>query len=123
MGNESLSDLQNQKNQGGLLSASKDMVEICILAEKTLHSFKNIFHTKNLPKIIIATLPKLPSHIFDNDSHVFEQTVLSDHRMQLIKIFLKKYLNVRLHHEGASRRDTIVRLRNKYNKLILFNNM
>ena len=124
IGNKSLSDLQNRKNQGGLLPASKDVVEICTLAEKTLRSFQNIFNTKNLVhKIIIATLPKLPSYIFDNHNHMLEQTVLSDHRMQLIKIVLKKYLNVRLHHEGASRQDTIIRLRNKYNKLILFNNM
>lgn len=64
----------------------------------------------------------IPSQVFNNNIHLFDQSPLADHRSQLLRTILTKYFNLRLYHEGSSKKDTITRIRSTYTKLILFKN-
>lgn len=120
---EIVSCLQKRKCRGGLISASEDVITICLIAEKVFRTYSNVLHGSNITlNLIVKAMSLIPSNIFNNNNHLFDQSPLADHRSQLLKIILKKYFNLRLHHKAASRKDTIVRIRTMYHKLILFKN-
>jgi len=118
-----LSHLQKRKCRGGLISASEDVVTTCLIAEKVFRTHCNLLNARNIiPKLLIKTIAIIPSNVFKNDTHLYDQSPLADHRRQLLKIILTKYFNLRLHHEGSSRKNAIIRIRSLYTKLILHKN-
>lgn len=54
--------------------------------------------------------------------HVFDQEPLQGHIIQLIRLILKNYFTVRLHHINAGKSEIVHRLRQKLTKTILFTN-
>lgn len=120
---KTLSYLQRRKCRGGLISASENVVTTCLIAEKIFRTHNNLFGTKNIIfKLIVKAMSAIPSNIFDNNAHLFEQSPLADHRSQLLRLILKKYFMLRLHHEASSKKDKTNRIRSTYTKLVLFKN-
>ncbi|KYM94567.1 hypothetical protein ALC62_14796 [Cyphomyrmex costatus] len=106
-----LSHLQKRKCRGGLISASENLVETCLIAEKVFRTHNNnVFTTKNIiSKLVLETIATIPSDVFKNETHLYDQSPLGDHRKQLLEIILiTKYFNLRLHHKSASKKDTIL---------------
>lgn len=112
-------DLQNGRD---LIEASSDVVNICEVAEKILrHNRSIIFSKKNIVEYLICQCFRfMPTKIFDDDSHMLDQSPLFDHRRQVIKLILKKFLQVRLHYESEQFQNNVNRLRMRNNKLTLF---
>lgn len=99
-----------------------DVICICKTAERVLRN-SPIFSLKNvIATLILKAKNALPMDLFGDVNHMLDQSPLADHRGQLIDAILKRYFTVRLHHEGASRQDSINRIRAYHNKLILFSN-
>jgi len=115
------SKLQVLKNRGTLTNASADVVTLCKIAEKTFRENMSILSERNiLNTLLVKTVRKVPSNIFSNTSHLFDQSYLNDHRLQLIKIILNKYFKSRCIHYSNSKNANVKRIRSKFTKLILF---
>lgn len=80
--------LQRRKNFGNLISASKDVIRICKIAETTMRHYKYNLNIPNiLQQMIITTFYRLPiNSLFLDNEHIYDQVPLADHRNQLILI-------------------------------------
>ncbi|KAJ8720540.1 hypothetical protein PYW08_006005 [Mythimna loreyi] len=116
------------KDMGGLCFASHDVFLVCLKSEDTLKKFiiengpyfRNSHDFKRLQYNILKHF--LQSNVFDILSeHSMNQTPILNHRLQLIRAIIQKYLNVRLHHEHKN--NPFIKStskRQKRNKLNLF---
>lgn len=117
-----------KRDFGGLHYPSKDVIEICLYAEKVLRHILTVngiayFSNKNnLPKLIVEISKKfIFSNIFEELSeHILEQDPLENHLILLIRAITLRFLEVRIHFllKKTSRRDE--RIRNFHTKLVLF---
>lgn len=128
---DSFSFLQKRKEFGSLFKASKLLTEVCQVAEKTLRHCRdklNVFVRKSQKADLILInncLRVLPGNIYDHfGDHLYDEDIISDHFMDLIKLILKKYFNIRIYHETVKRQDVNVsnRVRSMLTKTILFKN-
>jgi hypothetical protein len=55
-------------------------------------------------------------------NHILDQDPLNNHVIQLIKIILEVFFNIRIHHINKKRNEHQTRVRQMYSKLILFKN-
>ena len=120
----SLSSLLNRKNRGKLCKPSKDVVKICTIAESIIKSETHLSSPNILIKLISSAVRMLnvPDLFISLSQHCLEQDPLDGHIMQLIKLILKKYFNIRLHHITASGNEIQNRIRHKLTKTIIFSN-
>lgn len=121
---KSESRLLNRKNQGGLMKASPDVIKICQVAEKTFRIFSNSTPCPLINKMIVNCRRFLQGHdLFSvaND-HILNQDPLNNHCSQLITLIAQVYLTVRVHYMNKNINSVDVRIRQQYNKLILFKN-
>jgi len=118
------SKLIQRKNRGKLFEASNDVITICKIAHKILRCNQHkLFTTKNILEYLICqAVHSVPSYVFDNNDHIFEQSPLFDHRNQVIKLILAQFFNLNLKHESKLLVDSVQRIRMKNNKITLFKN-
>lgn len=92
-----------RKNRGGLELGSKDLVEICRIAEQSFTLFKTrIFEKNSFIKIILYSMRQMPSNIFKNmNDHILNQCPFDNHRTVLIKSILYEYLKIRFYHSAS----------------------
>lgn len=108
--------------------ASQFVTDICISAEKCFRCIHNKINIYNINKDLIgiltsATLRHLPTNVFDYFSdHLLDLEPLSDHFINLIKLVLRKYFDIRIYHETKKRLDSNVgvRVRSMLTKTITF---
>lgn len=127
--NISLSKLQTNKQYGNLIKASTLVVEVCQTGEKYFRFFNkttNIFN-KNVKDILAQlmsnTMRYLPVSVYEYfGDHLYEDTPIDGHSSILIKLILKNYFNIRIHHESRKTLENIKqgRVRNLLNKTIIF---
>lgn len=121
VGKTSKSKLQNRKTEGKLISAFQDLIEVCIVSEYVVRTYRNFFsETQLIPKMVALILSRIPQHVFGDVNHMLSKAALTDHRYQLLKAIAEKYCIIRLHHEGVCRQQAIERVRAMHTKLILF---
>lgn len=122
-----ISKLQMQKAYGLLVNASSFVVEVCRAAEKCLKVFltRGYFmrrrqHVSEL--IINQTLRNLPTTTYDVfGDHIFDFDQDNYHPVELLKLILKKYVSIRIHHETKKMKDFGQdRVRSLLTKTILF---
>ncbi|CAI6377379.1 unnamed protein product [Macrosiphum euphorbiae] len=110
-----------------LIKPFRDVVDICLIAERVFRSCDNIF--KNNIKNSLFT--KIKRHIIysstkknfqELDDHCLSQNLFNNHRDQLIALIIYIYLDVRLHHAAKESNHNKIKLRQKLTKLILFRN-
>lgn len=80
-------------------------MKVCKAAE---HCFR-LFHKTNeftsgitniLHTLIHTTCNQFPTELFDDfGDHLYDEEPLSGHAIPLIKLILKKYFMIRIHHE------------------------
>lgn len=114
----------NDKETGqSLKKKNSDVVLICRTAEKVFRNTPNLVQKNILEKIIIYA-----KHILINVSlfveldMFIEHTFLSNHKLDLINLILKKYFNLRLHHNATSKQDAVQRIRSFHNRWVVFQN-
>lgn len=120
--------LQQRKQYGKLVRASEQVIEICRVAEKYFRFYcktEGIFKkTNNLIVVLIKNaFELLPSTILDKfNDHLFDDDPVESHAFWLIKLVLRKYFTIRIHHETAKKMDVIkkYRVRSILTKTILF---
>ncbi|KAL7287020.1 hypothetical protein TKK_0018813 [Trichogramma kaykai] len=118
---KAVSTLQSRKTYGKMVSASKDVIQVCEVAETMFRAEKN-FLKQNILEIMIArAMRQIDAKVFSTH-HVYDQSPLADHRFQLIKSILKQYLNIKFHYRATCEQGNIDRIRMRYNKLTLFKN-
>ncbi|EFA01018.1 Transposable element P transposase-like Protein [Tribolium castaneum] len=128
-GDRTFSKLQQQKEYRHLYRASQMVVSVCQNAEKYFryfHKTTGIFNKniENLPQILIVnTMRNLPSSVMDVfGDHLYDDDPLDNHFHKLVKLILKGYFKLRIHHEARKSVDKIDRIRTSLNKTILFKN-
>lgn len=107
-----------------LYQPSPDVITTCRKAEKIFRfNHDKLFKTKNILNVLICqTLRSLPSHIFNINEHIYDQSPLFDHRNQIIKLILKTFFNLHLKYESTKFANSTTRIRMRNNKLTLFQN-
>ncbi|VEN42830.1 unnamed protein product [Callosobruchus maculatus] len=125
--------LQKRKtfDNAKMFSPSELLIKMCMLGEKTFRVYYNkinIFDSRNknlLQVLINSSFRNLPANIMNYfGSHVLDFEPLSSHFTDLLKLILKKYFNIRIHHETRKRLDNNIgnRVRSILTKTILFKN-
>lgn len=123
--------LLNQKNRGGLMRPSTDVIDICVLVEKRL---RHIFSTHNnqVPKekkFFDVFVNKMFSEVLENkkifsviDEHIFDHTFMENPKTKLIKSIIICYAKIRLYSFVKRQTETIKGelIRKKLSKIILF---
>lgn len=120
--NVSMSMLLNRKNRGGLCKPSKDVIRICLVAESIMRTEKIFTSSNIILKLIVWAIRKLnmESLFISLSEHCQNQDPLSGHILQLIKLILKNYFTIRLHHINSSQNEINDRIRQKLTKTIIF---
>lgn len=120
---ETTSTLILRKNRGGLIKPSLDVIEICKIAERVIREYTKIDKSNVVNKITIESMKRINISKYFNSlsSHFLDQEPLNNHLIQLIKIILKIYITLRLHHINSSTNAIDQKIRTFYTKLIHFN--
>nr|CAI5852339.1 unnamed protein product [Callosobruchus analis] len=125
-----MTPLQRQKQHGRLIKAPPAAIRICSTAEKYFRFFnktKGIFN-KNIKNLVLLlttnTMENIPFTVMDSFSdHLFEDDISDGHCLQMIRLILKTYFKLRIHHEISKMMDLLRskdRIRSLYTKTILF---
>lgn len=114
------------KNRGSLFFPSVDVCKLCQIAEKIFRQhIHEIFKKQNIKDYLLNKIFAQTSHLFNSEemyNHILNQDVLDNHRSQLIKLVIKYFIQIRLHHETKVRSEKDSNIRHKFTKLILFKN-
>lgn len=114
------------KNRGPLIFPSKDVMNICLVAERVFRqNYCNLFTKANIKNILTNQILNSLDSPFTGTlmhNHILSQDVINNHRIQLIKLIIETFLNIRLFHEAKERSVKDEHIRQKYTKLILFRN-
>lgn len=120
-------ELISFKDEGGLVYPSKDVVQICKIAEleirKTIDMSQKFSTRPSSSKLLLINKilrSFVNSNIFSSISiHQFDQAPTENHLVHLIKAVASSYIDVRFHYLTKHIKP-IVTKRQLYNKLILF---
>lgn len=119
--------LISQKDRGGLTYPSQDVIQICRTSENILRSIDlDKLLIKNNLKLLLTT--KVLSLFVDKrcftllDRHNLEYSPLENHTTHLIKLVAAKYIDIRLHYHSKYFYSPHIRIRNFYNRLVIFKN-
>lgn len=130
-GTEHFSSLQRIKEYGNLVKASYLVIHICKEGEKMFRLLNKVtkLPNKNICNyeyiFINKTFSSLPPNIYEHfGDHIFEDDPIDGHAPTLIKLILKVYFKIRVHHETSKHLDTTVksRVRSMFTKTTLFKN-
>lgn len=129
---EVVSMLQKRKTFGRLKIASPLITTLCKEGERFFRFFDKtvgIFNqkaNKNLVNILISkTVQNFSINILEYfGDHIFDEDPLENHCMEIVKLVLKNYFNIRIHHEVSKKLDVNKqnRIRSLNTKTILFKN-
>lgn len=115
------------KNRGGLTKPSIDVVNLCEIAEKNfiLWITQAIKNQKNVIQfLIIKCMSSININLYfiNLNKHIYSQSPINNHLLQIIKLILKYYNTIRLHHYNKELVGSKMRIRSKLTKLITFKN-
>ncbi len=126
--------LLNRKRWGNLIDASPDVISICLETEKvfTALSHRNVPSLKGEQFISSKIVVTILNHFFLKSNQIFQQ--LSSHMTEssadqnhifiLVKLIVKSYCKIRLHHIAKQKTQQINKpnVRKVMTKMILFKN-
>lgn len=95
-----------------------------MVAESVVRSETN-FSSKNiLIKLILSAVRRLnvQAIFLSLSEHCMDQDPLQGHILQLIRLILKNYFIIRLHHINTTSNEVQNRIRHKLTKTIIFSN-
>jgi hypothetical protein len=124
-------DLVRVKSRGGLVYASEDVVELCLITERCIRRWKHVTgdNPVSASKIGAALCCAALSEAIDRrlfgclDEHMFSTESDSNHVAHLMNTISMTYIKCRLHYEGSRYTNHLVgqRVRSQYSRLIIFN--
>nr|CAI5838141.1 unnamed protein product [Callosobruchus analis] len=109
---DTISKLQIRKKYGLLVNASQYVITVCRFGENVFKEYLKKYGVfrSNLSKIqsivihqVLQCLPKNVSFCFAD--HIYDDELLSNHFIGLTKLILKKFINLRMHHEHAKKKQ------------------
>lgn len=125
---ETVSLLQIRKTFGKLVNASNFVINICRTAEKYFRLFlikDNLFskrHKNITTFLVLGAIRNIDDSIFAI-ALTHSDDLLSEHPLQIIKLILKHYFKLRIHHETFKLKDSKTnRVRSLLTKSVLFQN-
>jgi len=114
------------KNRGGLTKPVEYVVKLCKISEKTFKTSIQCAVTsrKNPVDFLILKCMSQITNIYEyfpslND-HIYSQSPINNHLLQLIKYIIKTYITIRLHHYNKELSQPKIRVRSELTKLITF---
>lgn len=117
-------DLINKKQyvNGNLFKPHEDLFKICVISEKFFVQ-QSYVNKKDLSYLILKILKFLPNSLFSClQEHILDYDIFENHRYLLMKLIIRKYLEIRIHHfnklENINFKKTP--MRRKLNNLIKF---
>lgn len=124
--------LQKRKTYGKLIRASQFVIDVCKEGEKFFKFFhkttcilnRKVEHLLPVSKIS-QTMLNINSSILDHfENHLYDGNFIDELPEQLIKIILKNYFRIRIHHETTKLLDVSRKniSRSLNTKIILFRN-
>lgn len=118
-------DLINCKNFGGLIKPKTDIVEICLVAEKEVakYNIEKKLHNDFYVEMLGKCFKKINMNIFSTFYEEISHTLECPHdRRYLVRYCLEKYIQIKLFHIAETKTIDVQKskIRQKYNKLILF---
>lgn len=126
------SSLQKSKQYGKLFAASTLLIQICTSAEKFFRFFlkteglvSKSVGNKLLNTLVYNTIKNIDGTILNAFSdHLFDDDPLDNHVFDVIKLILKIFFKIRIHHELTKKIDIMKRgrIRSMNTKSILFRN-
>lgn len=125
---EVISLLQQRKQYGNLTKASRFVINLCQEAEWCVRVVKNsrniLSHKIGINHFIVtSTIKNLDRCIYNVfEQHQLDDDLWSNHSTLLVKLILRKYVTLRLHHESNLVSEVSKRIRSNLTKTILFKN-
>lgn len=116
-----LSKVKDRKNY--YVAPATDVINICKISEKIIRQNLYRIQCKNIKSIVmneIMGIVGLPFDTAEMNNHILSQDLLDNHRIQLCKLIIDLYINVRFFHEAKQMSAKDEYIRQKYTKLILF---
>lgn len=114
------------KNRGGLTKPVEYVVKLCKISEKTFKTSIQCAVTsrKNPVDFLILKCMSQITNIYEYfpslNNHIYSQSPINNHLLQLIKYIIKTYITIRLHHYNKELSQPKIRVRSELTKLITF---
>lgn len=124
-------NLLKQKNRGGLLRPSSDVIKICMVVEKKIRLLMSI-NSNKIPKesnFLEVFVSEVASSILHNkkmfqqiDDHIFDHGLMENPRCKIIKYIISIYAKIRIYSFAKKQTEAIKGelVRKKLSKIILF---
>lgn len=120
-------DLVRAKNRGGLVAPSKDVLEICTIAEKGLR----VLQHESLNTSLESLLVRVMTAVFEKalfaqlEPHLLDCDPLDNHIYSLSKKIASVYIRTRLHHisRGMNQENCNKNVRTLLTREIIFKNL
>lgn len=124
--------LLNQKNRGGLLRPSVDLISICIFVERKVRYVislndnkmpkEKIFFETFVTNLTRQAMEEKKYFVYDDGDHIFEHTFLENPYSKIVKNVISIYAKLRFYSLAKKQTEDIKGelIRKKFTKLILF---
>lgn len=114
--------LLNKKNRGGLTMANADVVSICQVAERTVREYTKKSNHISIDYLVLKSISilSIDKYFLNLTNHFMDQEPLNNHLLQMIRLILKTFITIRIHHINTSSNEIDKRVRRLYTKLIHF---
>jgi len=91
------------KNRGSPKKPSIDVINICKITEKVFNSWIQDVSKHSENRTTYLTIKTMSQININNllpslDIHIASQSPINNHDLQIIKLVIKKYIVIRLHH-------------------------
>jgi len=114
------------KTRGKLNKPTNDVTELCRIAENVFRTQPSIYKTIGATNIRETFIMKSFSKININkyflnlSEHIYNQDLINNHLIQIIKEIFKTYFNIRIHYFNQSSIQPRDRIRSHFTKLVHF---
>lgn len=122
--NPIMSRLVNIKTKGFLKNVSHNVRKVCRTAETAIRATASLNNIRNVIRLKSSIFFALDTIFLEDEMirHCENQNIFDNHRTQLIKIIISKYVDLRIHHINTLKSEKNKTIRHKFTKMILFSN-
>ena len=109
------SSLLDVKDRGGLTRPSKKVFELCLITERAIGA-------SNMGKLVFRRVIAI-SLAVAHEKRLQQQYSCATHAAALMRVVVRRYVTIRLHHITNTCNELIVSNRRRLNRLVIFNHM
>jgi hypothetical protein len=105
----------------GLTMTNIDVFKICQIAKHIIRKYSKKSYLSNDNYVLkLISLLNFIKYFINLTNHFMVQEPLNNHLLQLIRLIIKKYIKIRIHHINTGANKIDKRVRKFYTKLIHF---